>query len=124
MNSVITYCTRIFPKNKEEFQLLYDTMLEHQKVWNHMSHYTFKTKNINKKLIHDSNYHECRKLFPNCPSQIIIRAKDSVYATYKTAKSNHHLNKMDEPAKQTNWYGSSVRSAKGIVLPSSKSSYE
>ena len=102
MNSVITYCTRIFPKSKEEFQLLYNTMLEHQKVWNHMSHYTFKTKNINKKLIHDANYHECRKLFPDCPSQIIIRAKDSVYATYKTAKSNRHLNKMDEPAKQTN----------------------
>jgi len=77
-------------------------MLEHQKVWNHMSHYTFKTKNINKKLIHDANYHECRRLFPDCPSQIIIRAKDSVYATYKTAKSNHHLSKMEEPAEQTN----------------------
>ena len=67
-----------------------------------MSHYTFKTKNINKKLIHDANYHECRRLFPDCPSQIIIRAKDSVYATYKTAKSNHHLSKMEEPAEQTN----------------------
>jgi len=102
MKSVITYNTRIFPKSKEEFQLLYDTMLQHQKVWNHMSHYTFKTKNINKKLIHDDNYHECRKLFPDCPSQIIIRAKDSVYATYKTAQSNHHLSKMEEYAKQNN----------------------
>ena len=59
-----------------------------------MSYYTFKTKNISKKLIHDANYHECRKLFPNCPSQIIIRAKDSVYATYKTIKSNKQLSKM------------------------------
>jgi IS605 OrfB family transposase len=102
MKSVITYNTRIFPKSKEEFQLLYDTMLEHQKVWNHMSYYTFKTKNINKKLIHDKNYHQCRKLFPECPSQIIIRAKDSVYSTYKTIKSNKQLSKMDKPAKQTN----------------------
>ena len=94
MKSVITYNIRIFPKVKEEFQLLYDTMLEHQKVWNHLSNYTFKTKNINKKLIHDDNYHECRKLFPNCPSQVIIRAKDSVYATYKTIKSNHHINEL------------------------------
>ena len=41
-----------------------------------------------------------RKLFPNCPSQIIIRAKDSVYATYKTIKSNRQT--LTEPAKQTN----------------------
>ena len=102
MNQVITYNTRIFPKVKGEFQLLYDTMLEHQKVWNHVSHYTFKTKNINKKLIHDDNYHECRKLFPKCPSQVIIRAKDSVYSTYKTIKSNKQLSKMKEPAEQTN----------------------
>ena len=102
MKSVITYNIRIFPKVKEEFQLLYDTMLEHQKVWNHVSHYTFKTKNINKKLIHDDNYHECRKLFPNCPSQVIIRAKDSVYSTYKTIKSNKQLSKMDKPAEQHN----------------------
>ena len=102
MNQVITYNTRIFPKVKEEFQLLYNTMLEHQKVWNHMSNYTFKTKNISKKLIHDANYHECRKLFPECPSQVIIRAKDSVYSTYKTIKSNKQLSKMDKPAEQTN----------------------
>ena len=102
MNQVITYNTRIFPKVKEEFQLLYNTMLELQKVWNHMSNYTFKTKNISKKLIHDTNYHECRKLFPECPSQVIIRAKDSVYATYKTIKSNKQLSKMDKPAEQTN----------------------
>ena len=102
MKQVITYNTRIFPKNKENFQLLLDTMLEHQKVWNYMSHYTYKTKNINKKLIHDSNYYKCRKLFPKCPSQIIIRAKDSVYATYKAIKSNKQFSKMKKAAKQEN----------------------
>ena len=102
MNQVVTYNARLFTKNKEEYQLLYKTILEHQKVWNHMSKYTFKTKNINKKLIHDNNYHKCRKLFPNCPSQVIIRAKDSVYATYKTIKSNKELSKIDKPAVQTN----------------------
>lgn len=102
MKSVITYNTRIFPKSKKEFQLLFDTMLEHQKVWSYMSEYTFKTKNVNKKLIHDSNYHKCRELFPNCPSQIIIRAKDSVYSTYKTIKFNKQLFKLKESAKQNN----------------------
>jgi putative transposase len=102
MKNIITYNIKIYPENQEDFKLIYATMLEHQKVWNHLSNYTFKTKNINKKLIHDDNYHECRKLFPECPSQIIIRAKDSVYATYKTIKSNHHISKMEEPAKQNN----------------------
>jgi IS605 OrfB family transposase len=100
--SVITYNIKINNKNKEEYQLLYDTMLEHQKVWNHMSEYIFETKNIDKKLIHDKNYHQCRKLFPTCPSQIIIRAKDSVYAAYRSIKLNKKLDKMKESAKQSN----------------------
>ena len=57
---------------------------------------------IDKKIIHDKNYHQCRKLFPNCPSQVIIRAKDNVYATYKTIKSNHQLESIQEAAKQEN----------------------
>jgi len=65
-----------------------------------MSEYAFKVKRLDKKLLHDKNYHQCRKLFPNCPSQVIIRAKDSVYATYKTIRSNHQ--KIEEPAKQEN----------------------
>ncbi len=102
MKNILTYNIKIFPRNKEDFDLLYDTMLEHQKVWNHISNYTFKTKNMNKKFIHDDNYHPCRKLFPKCPSQIIIRAKDSVYATYKTIRANKQLSKMKEPAEQHN----------------------
>jgi len=102
MNSVITYNIKLSPKNQEEFDLLYNTLLEHQKVWNHMSEYVFNSKKVDKKLIHDKNYHQCRKLFPNCPSQVIIRAKDSVYATYKTIQSNKQLSKMEESAKQIN----------------------
>jgi IS605 OrfB family transposase len=102
MNNIITYNIKLHTECQEDFDSMYQTFLEHQKVWNHMSNYTFKTKNINKKLIHDTNYHECRKLFPDCPSQIIIRAKDSVFATYRTAQKNHHLSKMEEPAKQKN----------------------
>jgi hypothetical protein len=32
MNSVITYNIKLEPKSKEEFDLLYNTLLEHQKV--------------------------------------------------------------------------------------------
>jgi len=54
------------------------------------------------KFIHDSNYHQCRKLFPDCPSQVIIRAKDSVYATYKALKTNKTLHSLEEPCELTN----------------------
>jgi len=98
--NILTYNIKLETKNKKEHNLLYSTLLEHQKVWNYMSEYVFKSKKVDKRLIHDQNYHKCRKLFPNCPSQVIIRAKDSVYATYKTIQSNHH--KLEKPAEQKN----------------------
>ncbi len=100
--SNLTYNIKLQFQSQEDSDLLTDTLLEHQKVWNCMSKYVFTSKNIDKKLIHDDNYHKCRALFPKCPSQIIIRAKDSVYATYKTLKSNKKLSKITEPCKQSN----------------------
>jgi IS605 OrfB family transposase len=96
----LTYNIKLHFQNKEDENSLIDLLLEHQKVWNFMSNYVFNSQKVDKKLIHDKNYHQCRKLFPNCPSQVIIRAKDSVYSTYKTIKSNHH--ELSEPAKQEN----------------------
>jgi putative transposase len=100
--NVLTYNIRLEFQKQEDKNSLMDLLLEHQKVWNHMSEKTFKSKKLDKKQIHDKNYHPCRKLFPNCPSQVLIRAKDSVYATYKTIQSNHQ--KIEEPAKQENLF--------------------
>ncbi len=100
--SVITYNIKINTSSKKDHNLLLQTLKIHQKIWNYVSKYVFKTKNINKKLIHDDNYYECRKLFPKSPSQIIIRAKDSVYDAYKSIKSNKKLNILKEPCKQHN----------------------
>jgi IS605 OrfB family transposase len=102
MSANITYNIRLITQSEEDHNLLLSTLLEHQKVWNHMSQHTFQTKQIDKKLIHDSNYHQCRKLFPDCPSQVIIRAKDSVYATYKALKTNKTLHSLEEPCELTN----------------------
>jgi len=98
--NILTYNIKLEFLKQEDKSSLVDLLLEHQKVWNYMSEYAFKSKKVDKKLLHDKNYHRCRKLFPNCPSQVIIRAKDSVYATYKTIQSNHQ--KIAEPAKQEN----------------------
>lgn len=98
----LTYNIRLEFNNQEESDLLKSLLLEHQKVWNYMSEFVFDSGIIDKKIIHDKNYHKCRKLFPNCPSQVIIRAKDSVYATYKTIKSNKQLDSISKPAQLNN----------------------
>ena len=117
MSNILTYNIRLEFLKQENEKSLIDLLLEHQKVWNHISEYAFNSKKIDKKILHDKNYHQCRKLFPNCPSQVIIRAKDSVYATYKTIQSNHQ--KPKEPAKQENL---SIRLDKRIYtfLPDNK----
>ena len=102
MSNTLTYNIRLEFLKQEDRIALVDLLLEHQKVWNYMSEYAFNSRKIDEKILHDKNYHQCRKLFPNCPSQVIIRAKDSVYATYKTIQSNHQ--KPKEPAKQENLF--------------------
>jgi len=98
--NVLTYNIKLQFQKQEDKTSLVDMLLEHQKVWNYMAEYVFESKTVDKKLIHDKNYHQCRNLFPNCPSQVIIRAKDSVYSTYKTIQSNHQ--NITEAAKQEN----------------------
>lgn len=98
--NILTYNIKLEFQSQKDKNSLVDLLLEHQKVWNYMSEYAFKSKKVDKKLLHDKNYYKCRKLFPNCPSQVIIRAKDSVYATYKSIRSNHQ--KIEESAKQEN----------------------
>jgi len=100
--SNLTYNIRLQFQAKEDQELLKKMLIEHQKVWNYMSENVFQNKDVDKKRIHDDNYHKCRKLFPECPSQVIIRAKDSVYVTYKTIKSNKKLNIITEPARLEN----------------------
>lgn len=100
--SIITYNIKLETECQDHYDLLHSTLLEHQKVWNHISTFVFNNKCFDKKLIHDKNYHNCRSIFPDAPSQIIIRAKDSVYATYKTIIKNHQFDIMTEPANQTN----------------------
>ena len=101
--NILTYNIKLNFQNQEEEKLLISTLLEHQKVWNYISDITFKYfkhKKLDKKILYDKIYKKCRKLFPDCPSQVIIRAKDSVYSTYATIRSNHH--NLEESAKQEN----------------------
>jgi len=111
--SNVTYNIKLQTKSNEEHILLLKTLLAHQKIWNHISKDTFKTKNIDKKIMYDRNYHKCRKLFPKAPAQLIIRAKDSVYAAYKSIKSNKKLDSLQNHCKQHNL---SIRLDKRLYL--------
>ncbi len=98
--SNITYNIKLQTHCQEDYNILLQTLIEHQHIWDYISEDTFKNNKVDKKIMYDRNYHKCRKLFPDAPSQVIIRAKDSVYATYKAAKSNNVT--LEEPCTQTN----------------------
>ena len=102
ITSIITYNIKLITKSEEEHNLLLSTLLVHQTIWNHISKDTFKTKHIDKKIMYDRNYHKCRKLFPESPAQVIIRAKDSVYSAYKSIKSNKKLDTLKQPCELHN----------------------
>jgi len=97
-----TYNIQLIFENQEEKQLLLDTFEVHKNIWNYISKYvkSHKTK-IWGLDVHNATYHKCRKKFPNSPSQIVIRARDDVVATYKTLKSNKH--KIEEAPEKHNY---------------------
>lgn len=75
--------------SQEDKDRLMGTFKTHQSIWNYLSEYVFKTQiKLSGKILHEKTYHKCRKLFPESPSQIIIRAREDVIATFKTIKSN------------------------------------
>jgi len=86
-----TYNIKLSFECQEDKDRLMETFKIHQSIWNHLSEYVFRTQlKLSGKLLHEKTYHKCRKLFPNSPSQIIIRAREDVISTFKTIKSNKH----------------------------------
>lgn len=84
-----TYNIKLEFENQDDKDRLMDTFKIHQDIWNHLSEYVFKTQiKLSSQTLHEKTYHKCRKLFPESPSQIIIRAREDVVSTYKTIKSN------------------------------------
>jgi IS605 OrfB family transposase len=84
-----TYNIQLEFQSKEDQNLLLQTFEIHKNIWNYISTYIFANKlKAWGKDVHEATYHKCRKKFPTSPSQIIIRARDDIVATYKTIKSN------------------------------------
>ena len=89
-----TYNVKLIFGSAEEKELLLGTMRLHASIWNWLSDFVFSKstkKPITDKELHERTYHKLRKLFPEAPSQIIIRARMDVISTFKTIKSNQHI---------------------------------
>jgi len=85
-----TYNIRL-EMNQEDKDRLIETFKIHQDIWNYLSEYVFRTQiKLSGKILHEKTYHKCRKLFPDSPSQIVIRAREDVISTFKTIRSNKH----------------------------------
>ena len=104
MKNIKTYNTKLTFNSQSDFNSILQLLSLHQSIYNHMSSFIFKdlNNNINKKIINDNNYYQCRSLFPSSPSQIIIRAKDAIYSSYKSIKSNKKLHLLKQPISMSN----------------------
>lgn len=86
-----TYNVQLEFNSEEDRKLLLDTFSVHKDIWNYISNHVFteKLKPWGSE-VHNATYHQCRTKFPDAPSQIVIRAREDVVATYKTIRSNKH----------------------------------
>ena len=97
-----TYNIQLEFQSKEDKNLLLATFEVHKNIWNYTSKYVFAHKlKAWGKDVHKATYHKCRKKFPTSPSQIVIRAREDVVATFKTIKSNKH--KIEECPVKTHY---------------------
>jgi len=97
-----TYNIQLEFQTEEDKNLLLSTFETHKDIWNYISKYVFDHKlKAWGKDVHEATYYKCRTRFPRSPSQIIIRAREDVVATYKTIKSNKH--KIEDCPVKTNY---------------------
>lgn len=86
-----TYNVELEFENPEDKNLLLHTFEIHKNIWNYISTYMFDHKlKPWGKIVHKKTYYKCKSKFKDTPSQIIIRARSDIVATYKTIKSNEH----------------------------------
>lgn len=86
-----TYNIKLNFSCQKDKDRLMETFKIHQSIWNYLSEYVFSHKEkLTGKMLHERTYHKCREIFPESPSQIIIRAREDVISTFKTIKSNKH----------------------------------
>ena len=105
--------------DEEGNKLLLHMLSQHKEAWDMISLDTFTNGKIDQKIIHDRNYYKCREEIDNIHSQIVIRAECSVNSTFRTIRTNGHLQRLEASPKNTNY---SIRLDKRLYkfLPDNK----
>lgn len=87
-------------KNREDYDSLKSILDMHSIVFNYASPLQFLEKKNSLVVLHSKVYKNIRKLYPDIPSQIIIKAEQECLSNYKTTKSNKH--KLKSPIAKKN----------------------
>lgn len=90
---MITYCAKLELEEGDD-QKLQHTLELHSLAWNEISKTLFKTGVVQQAVLHKKTYRNIRKMFPEIPSQVIIKARMDCRSAYKTARSS------DVPVKE------------------------
>lgn len=77
-------------KSQEDFDSLKSILDMHSIVFNYASPLQFTEKKNSLMVLHSKVYGNIRKLYPNIPSQVVIKAEQECLASYKSTKSNKH----------------------------------
>ena len=87
-------------KNQDEFDSLKSILDMHSIVFNYASPLQFTEKKNSLMVLHSKVYGNIRKLYPNIPSQVVIKAEQECLTSYKSTKSNKH--KLKSPIVKKN----------------------
>lgn len=97
---MISYNTKLIPFCQEDFSDLEKILESERFVFNLASEEHFGVKKNSLMVLHSKVYSKVRKLRPDIPSQVIIKAEQACLSAYKTIKSNKH--KIEKPIKKSN----------------------
>lgn len=87
-------------KSQGDFDSLKSILDMHSIVFNYASPLQFTEKKNSLMVLHSKVYGNIRKLYPDIPSQVVIKAEQECLASYKSTKSNKH--KLKSPIVKKN----------------------
>lgn len=93
---MITYNTKL-TGNTDDLKRL----MEMQRiVFNFASNEQFKEKKFSLPVLHSKVYSNIRKMYPDIPSQVVIKSEQECLSSYRTCKSNKH--RLSNPIEKKN----------------------
>jgi IS605 OrfB family transposase len=87
---MISYNTKLIPSCRDDFFDLEKILEAERFVFNLASQEHFGAKKNSLMILHSKVYGKTRKIRPDIPSQVVIKAEQACLSAYKAVKSNKH----------------------------------